>query len=72
MKRLLVLENRFEGDLLSDALRREGIPCLIRSFEDKAYDGLYVSQKGWGEVLVHEEDFERAKEVARGVLKGYR
>jgi len=48
------VENRFEGDRVSQALEEAGIPFLIKSFHDTAYDGLYILQKGWGVILVPE------------------
>ena len=59
MIRVTTLENRFEADLISDALEREGIEFMIRTFEDSAYDGLFVTQKGYANLLVEERDRER-------------
>lgn len=71
MKKVAVVENRFEADLVRDALQKEGIPCVIRSYEDTAYDGIYVVQKGWGAVLVSEEDEARARAILQGLLKSW-
>ena len=49
-----IVENRFEGDRISQSLQEAEIPFMIKSFLDTAYDGLYVPQKGWGMVLVPE------------------
>ena len=57
------VENRFEGDRISQALQDAGIPFLIKSFLDTAYDGLYIPQKGWGVVMVPEKDREEAKRL---------
>ncbi len=57
------VENRFEGDRISQALQEAGIPFLIKSFLDTAYDGLYIPQKGWGVVLVSEKDKEGAERL---------
>jgi hypothetical protein len=57
------LANRFEADLLMDALHREDIPAILRSFEETAYDGLFVPQRGWGQILVLEEHVPAAHEV---------
>ena len=46
------IENRFEGDRITQALQEAGITFLIKSFLDTAYDGLYILQKGWGIVMV--------------------
>ncbi len=59
MVRVHTVENRFEADLLLQALRQEHIPVLLRRFEETAYDGLFVTQMGWGAILVP-EDYEQA------------
>ena len=59
-----IVENRFEGDRVSQALKEAGIPYVMKSFHDTAYDGLYIPQKGWGAILVP-KDFE---EEAEGVI----
>jgi hypothetical protein len=62
------LTNRFEADLLMDALEREGIPALLRSFEETPYDGLFVQQRGWGQILVAEGQATSAKTVIEFLL----
>ncbi len=57
------LSNRFEADLLTQALEQEDIPVLVRGFEDTAYDGLFVRQTGWGWLQVPEDLEARAREV---------
>ena len=66
MVRIHTVENRFEADLLVQALRHENIPVLLRRFEETAYDGLFVTQMGWGVILVP-GDYE--KEAARVVSR---
>ncbi|RJX31803.1 MAG: deoxyribose-phosphate aldolase [Desulfarculus sp.] len=61
MVKLRVLDNRFQADVWTQALEAEGIAHRVRSFMDTAYDGLYVSQKGWGVLYVEEEDLARAQ-----------
>ncbi len=58
-----VVENRFEGDRISQAMRDAGIPHMIKSFLDTAYDGLYLPQKGWGRVMVPEEWSNEAERI---------
>ncbi len=65
------VENRFEGDRISLALQEAGIPFLIKSFLDTAYDGLYIPQKGWGVVLVSEKDREEAEKLIIEVKKTF-
>ncbi len=59
--KLITLDNRFQADLLTDALERSNIPFLVREYKDTAYDGLFVSQKGWGTVMVDAARKEEAK-----------
>lgn len=49
---VLVADNPFEADRAREALEQEGIPVLVRTFEDTAFNGIYVAQKGWGHVEV--------------------
>jgi hypothetical protein len=66
-----VVENRFEGDRISQALREAEIPFLIKSFLDTAYDGLYIPQKGWGAVLVPEDFLEKAEQLIGHVKESF-
>jgi hypothetical protein len=63
------IENRFEGDRISQSLQEAGIPYLIKSFLDTAYNGLYIPQKGWGVVMVSEEYREEAERLISEVKK---
>jgi hypothetical protein len=63
------VENRFEGDRISYALQEAGIPFLIKSFLDTAYDGLYIPQKGWGVVMVPKKNCEEAEKLIFEVKK---
>jgi hypothetical protein len=65
------VENRFEGDRISQALQEAGIPFLIKSFLDTAYDGLYIPQKGWGVVMVSQKNREEAEKLINEVKKSF-
>ena len=67
--RIHTVENRFEADLLVQALRQENIPVLLRRFEETAYDGLFVTQMGWGAILVPGDYEEEAASVISRVLE---
>ena len=69
MVRVHTVENRFEADLLVQALRQENIPVLLRRFEETAYDGLFVTQMGWGALLVPGDYEEEAARVVNRVLE---
>lgn len=66
-----ILENRFEGDRVSQALTEAAIPFMIKSFYDTAYDGLYLPQKGWGAVLVPKGFRKAAAEIIAEVKKTF-
>jgi hypothetical protein len=65
------VENRFEGDRISQVLQEAGIPFLIKSFLDTAYDGLYLPQKGWGIVRVPKKHKEEAERLISEVKKTF-
>ncbi len=65
------VENRFEGDRISQALEEAGIRFLIKSFLDTAYDGLYILQKGWGIIMVSEKNKEEAERLISEVKKTF-
>ncbi len=48
--RIAILDNEVQARVLDGLLKEHGIPHLIRSYHDLAYDGLFQSQKGWGHV----------------------
>jgi len=65
------VENRFEGDRISQALGEAGIQFLIKSFLDTAYNGLYIPQKGWGVVMVSEKNKEEAERLVSEIKKTF-
>lgn len=46
--KILVLSNAVEAGLIDEILTEKGIPHIIRSFHDSAYDGLWQTQSSWG------------------------
>jgi hypothetical protein len=66
-----VVDHRFEGDRVAQALKEAEIPFVLKSFMDTAYDGLYVLQKGWGAVLVPEEYEPEGKRIVSEVKKTF-
>ncbi len=62
------LSDRFEADLLMGALQQEGIPAMLRSFEETAYAGIFTPQKGWGKIFASREYADRAREVIGAIV----
>jgi hypothetical protein len=65
--KVATVDNKFEADVLSNTLKKECIPVMVRSFHDTAYDGIYNPQKGWGIILVPAEDKDKAEEIIASV-----
>ena len=61
--KILIVDNQFEADVIKDALEKEGLPVLVKSFRDTSFDGIYIPQQGWGSIHVPEEFRQQAKEV---------
>lgn len=61
------LEDQVDESVIKDALDKAGIKHVIRTFVDSAYDGIFIPQRGYGEVLVEENDAARAKEIITAV-----
>jgi len=61
------LHDSFAADVMRDALEKEGIPVLVRSFADTSFDGIYIPQKGWGLLLVPKEFCGRAQQIISSI-----
>ena len=66
-----VVENTSEADRIRAILEQEGITAMVRTFQDTAYDGIYVKQRGWGYVAVPESERERAEELVEEFSRAF-
>ena len=64
-----ILENEDEARLVESILTERGIPHLMRSYHDTAFDGLYQTQKGWGYVSAPESFKEEILEMISDIRK---
>ena len=55
MKKIAVLDNMVQAKILESMLKERGIPHVMKSYHDAAYDGLFQDAKGWGHVEAPEE-----------------
>ncbi len=53
--KILSLDNEFQAMLLDDILKERNIPHIMKSYHDSAYDGLWQTQSGWGQIDAPEE-----------------
>jgi len=67
--RIVVIENVIEAQVVSNALRQEGIPYELRSYHDTAYDGLFQTQLGWGELRTPRIFGEQALAIIRKIRR---
>ncbi len=70
--KLRTVQNRFEAELLSEALAHTGVDFYLRTFEDTAYDGLFVAQEGWGVIWVATADLQIAQDILQDFDEAYR
>jgi hypothetical protein len=68
-----VLENTIEAQLVDSILSDRGIPHVMQSYHDTAYDGLFQTQRGWGQINAplscREEILEVVTEVRRAAAE---
>ncbi|MBW1848741.1 MAG: hypothetical protein JRI53_05720 [Deltaproteobacteria bacterium] len=62
-KKIAVLENEIQAQLLDDVLTQQNIPHMMRSYHDSAYDGLFQHSKGWGHVEAPENHEDEILEI---------
>jgi hypothetical protein len=51
----IILRNEIEAGLLDAILKEDGIPHYIMTYHDRAYDGIWQLQSGWGCVVAPPE-----------------
>ena len=61
--RLKVVQSLFEGQRMQALLQAANIPTMLNSYGDTAMDGLYQTQKGWGEIRVPESRKAEAEKI---------
>jgi hypothetical protein len=67
---IFTLEKEHESliPLIEDAFKKEGIAMQIRSKYDSAYDGLFIGQKGIGDLYVFDKDTKQAEQILQQIL----
>jgi hypothetical protein len=51
LQRIAVFDNEAQAGLVDTVLEERGIPHIIQSYHDSAYDGIFQTEKGWGVIL---------------------
>ena len=68
-KRIVVVRDLIEAGLLDSLLTERGIPHVMVSYRDSAYDGIYQVSKGWGHVEAPERYRERIVTIHKGLSR---
>jgi len=55
LKTIAVLDNAVEAHVLEAILNAQGVPHVMKSYHDSAYDGLFQAPRGWGHVEAPEK-----------------
>jgi len=63
------LRNLVEAGALRALLEDHGIDCMVHSFMDYAYDGIWQAQKGWGVLKVLAKDQAKAEDLIDAFLE---
>lgn len=70
LKRVYMAPDEFTAITLREILKSADIDAMIRRFETTWLDGLpKVMKGGWGEVLVNEQDLEKAGKLIADFLE---
>jgi hypothetical protein len=64
-----VIENEIEARLVESILRERDIPHWMVSYHDTAYDGIFQTQKGWGDIRVPEAFVDVVRQIITDVRK---
>ena len=67
MLNVYTLKDQVETSVIEAALREAGVKFVLRTFTDSAYDGIFVPQRGYGQVLVENNDRQRAEEIIAAI-----
>ena len=54
---------------MQETFDKENIGFRIKSKYDTAYDGIFVTQKGVGDIYVFEKDKDKAESILEDLLK---
>jgi hypothetical protein len=50
LEKIAVLDSEVQAELVDSVLEERDIPHLMRSYHDSAYDGIFQTHAGWGQI----------------------
>ncbi|MFP4660999.1 MAG: hypothetical protein ACLFPF_02310 [Halanaerobiales bacterium] len=69
-EKVLVLNNQIEADIMEDILKERGIPHLMITYHDIAYDGIFQIG-GWGHVEARDDDHQEIREIYQEIQDSF-
>ena len=69
LKRVAVLENAIQAQLLDSILAERNIPHVMVSYRDSAYNGIYQLRRGWGHVEAPERYLEEIEAIHKDLSR---
>lgn len=70
MKKIAVLNSMVEARALESLLAEQGVPHVMKSYHDSAYDGLFQGSMGWGHLEAPEEHEEEILNLLANLRAG--
>lgn len=68
-KKIVILDNEIEANIMEDVLKDRNIPFIIQSYHVPGYDGVFQFHMGWGHVESEEEYKEEILEIYNDIKK---
>ena len=68
---IAVMEDPVIAEIITSALKDEGIEYTVVENQDTAYGLLYTTALGWGRLFVHKGDAEKAKVIFAEIVESY-
>lgn len=67
-KKILTINSEIEAIRIREIMDVNQIPCMIQSFHDTCYDGIFQTQYGWGVLVADEQDEEKILSLLKELL----
>lgn len=55
LENIATLDDEIQAQRVDAVLTERGIPHILQTYRDSAYDGVFQMQKGWGAILAPPE-----------------
>ena len=69
LERIVDLDNEIIARLMESILFERGIPHILRTYQDSAYDGLWAYTQGWGCIEASPEYREQIIQIYNDIKK---